>query len=212
MLTYSLPVRHVAEFADAVRDGLTKAGQKELPSKYLYDEVGSALFETICVLPEYGLTRADARLLETHAREIVERLPRPISGGGVGQRHGEEDALDPGSAVATAADVLLPDRDFAFGARGLRKRAWTDRSGERGWLRADLSGRAARGGEEPRFAGASAGFVSGQHDWKFRSRDGRRVFARSARHFAARATRCCWAPIWRRMSRRKFLRMTIRPE
>ncbi|MBV9886538.1 MAG: L-histidine N(alpha)-methyltransferase [Acidobacteria bacterium] len=90
MLTYSLPVRHVSEFADAVRDGLTKAGQKELPSKYLYDEVGSALFETICVLPEYGLTRADARLLETHASEIVERLPRPISvaelGSGTGKK------------------------------------------------------------------------------------------------------------------------------
>ncbi len=90
MLTYSLPVRHVSEFADAVRDGLTKAGQKELPSKYLYDEVGSSLFETICVLPEYGLTRADARLLETHAKEIVERMPLPISvaelGSGTGKK------------------------------------------------------------------------------------------------------------------------------
>ena len=90
MLTYSLPVRHVSEFADAVRDGLTKAGQKELPSKYLYDEVGSSLFETICVLPEYGLTRADARLLETHAKDIVARLPRPISvaelGSGTGKK------------------------------------------------------------------------------------------------------------------------------
>jgi L-histidine N-alpha-methyltransferase len=90
MLTYSLPVRHVSEFADAVRDGLTKAGQKELPSKYLYDEVGSSLFETICVLPEYGLTRADARLLETHAKDIVERMPLPISvaelGSGTGKK------------------------------------------------------------------------------------------------------------------------------
>ncbi len=90
MLSYSLPVRHVSEFADAVRDGLTKSGQKELPSKYLYDEVGSSLFETICVLPEYGLTRADARLLETHANDIVERLPLPISvaelGSGTGKK------------------------------------------------------------------------------------------------------------------------------
>ena len=38
-----------------VRAGLTQPGQKELPSKYLYDEVGSALFEVISVLPEYGL-------------------------------------------------------------------------------------------------------------------------------------------------------------
>jgi L-histidine Nalpha-methyltransferase len=90
MLTQTLPTRHVAEFAEAVRDGLTLPGQKELPSKYLYDEVGSLLFETICVLPEYGLTRADARLLERHAREIVNRLPFPIQvaelGSGTGKK------------------------------------------------------------------------------------------------------------------------------
>jgi L-histidine N-alpha-methyltransferase len=57
------------EFACEVRRGLSKP-QKELPSRYLYDELGSALFETITVLPEYGLTRADQRLLEKHAREI----------------------------------------------------------------------------------------------------------------------------------------------
>jgi L-histidine Nalpha-methyltransferase len=90
MPTYSLPARHVSEFADAVREGLTKPGQKELPSKYLYDEVGSALFETICVLPEYGLTRADARLLQEHAKEIVDRLPSPTQvaelGSGTGKK------------------------------------------------------------------------------------------------------------------------------
>jgi L-histidine N-alpha-methyltransferase len=57
------------EFACEVRLGLSKA-QKELPSRYLYDELGSALFDTITVLPEYGLTRADQRLLERHAAEI----------------------------------------------------------------------------------------------------------------------------------------------
>jgi L-histidine N-alpha-methyltransferase len=57
------------EFACDVRRGLRKA-QKELPSRYLYDELGSALFDTITVLPEYGLTRADQRLLERHAHEI----------------------------------------------------------------------------------------------------------------------------------------------
>ena len=46
-----------------IREGLTRPGQKELPSRFLYDEVGSALFEAISVLPEYGLTRADVRLL-----------------------------------------------------------------------------------------------------------------------------------------------------
>jgi L-histidine N-alpha-methyltransferase len=90
MHTPVLPVRHVTEFAAEVRAGLTKSGQRELPSKYLYDELGSALFEAICVLPEYGLTRADARLLENHAREIVQRLPLPLRvaelGSGTGKK------------------------------------------------------------------------------------------------------------------------------
>jgi dimethylhistidine N-methyltransferase len=61
-----------------IRDGLTRPGQKELPSRFLYDEVGSALFEAISVLPEYGLTRADVRLLRRHAPEIVSHLPLPV--------------------------------------------------------------------------------------------------------------------------------------
>ena len=40
----------------------------------MYDDVGSALFEVISVLPEYGLTRADERLLQRHSPEIVSRL------------------------------------------------------------------------------------------------------------------------------------------
>jgi L-histidine Nalpha-methyltransferase len=63
------------QFALDVRAGLTRAGQKTLPSSYLYDELGSALFEAITCLPEYGLTRADARLIRAHAGDIVGRLP-----------------------------------------------------------------------------------------------------------------------------------------
>ncbi len=89
-LTQTLPFTHLSEFAAEVRAGLTKSGQRELPSKYLYDELGSALFEAICVLPEYGLTRADARLLQNHAREIVSRLPSPLQvaelGSGTGKK------------------------------------------------------------------------------------------------------------------------------
>jgi len=58
-------------FACDVRDGLSKPGQKELPCQYFYDEVGSALFEAITVLPEYGLTRADARLVRRLAPELA---------------------------------------------------------------------------------------------------------------------------------------------
>src|SRR2546429_667526 len=73
MATPALSLQHVSEFAADVRESLTKPGQRELPSKYLYDEVGSALFEAICVLPEYGLTRADTRLLKEYSAEIVSR-------------------------------------------------------------------------------------------------------------------------------------------
>jgi L-histidine N-alpha-methyltransferase len=67
-----------ATFASDVRAGLTKPHQKELPSAYLYDAIGTALFEAITLLPEYGLTRADERVLRRHARAIVERLPVPL--------------------------------------------------------------------------------------------------------------------------------------
>src|SRR6266571_1037027 len=78
MLTHAITADPVYEFATEVHAGLTKPGQKELPSKYLYDNVGSALFEVISVLPEYGLTRADERLLRRHASDIVDRITRPV--------------------------------------------------------------------------------------------------------------------------------------
>ncbi len=90
MATPSLSLRHVSDFAADVCASLTKPGQRELPSKYLYDEVGSALFETICVLPEYGLTRADARLLQKYAGEIVRRLPSPIQVAELGSGSGKK--------------------------------------------------------------------------------------------------------------------------
>ncbi len=66
------------EFAQEVRAGLTRPDQKTLPCRYLYDDVGSALFEAITYLPEYGLTRADARVIQAHAEDLVECLPRDI--------------------------------------------------------------------------------------------------------------------------------------
>ncbi len=58
-----------AEFIADVQIGLSRR-QKEISSRYLYDELGSALFEAITVLPEYGLTRADSRLLQRYAGEL----------------------------------------------------------------------------------------------------------------------------------------------
>jgi len=77
-------------FATDVRAGLTQPGQKELPSKYLYDNVGSRLFDVITALPEYGVTRAEERILREHCRDIVASLRPPVAvaelGSGSGQK------------------------------------------------------------------------------------------------------------------------------
>jgi L-histidine N-alpha-methyltransferase len=90
MLNQAVTADPVYQFAEDVRAGLTKRVQKELPSKYLYDDVGSALFEVISVLPEYGLTRADERLLRKHAFEMVERLPSEVVAAELGSGSGKK--------------------------------------------------------------------------------------------------------------------------
>ena len=74
MLTHAPAQYSLSEFAADARLGLTKDGQKEILSKYLYDEIGSELFEVITLLPEYGLFRADQRLLRENADAIARSL------------------------------------------------------------------------------------------------------------------------------------------
>lgn len=57
-------------FRSAVLQGL-KQPDKCIPCKYLYDSRGSMLFERICTLPEYYLTRTEMSLLARHAAEIA---------------------------------------------------------------------------------------------------------------------------------------------
>ena len=57
-------------FARAVRDGL-EADPRTLPCRYFYDEAGSILFEQICDLPEYYLTRTEDAILAEHADAMV---------------------------------------------------------------------------------------------------------------------------------------------
>jgi len=59
-----------ANFAQDVRAGLSST-PKHLFPKYLYDELGSRIFEAICEVPEYYLTRAEHEILATHADDIV---------------------------------------------------------------------------------------------------------------------------------------------
>jgi L-histidine Nalpha-methyltransferase len=60
----------LSEFALDVAEGLSARGQKKIAPRYFYDDLGSSLFEAITLLPEYGLTRADERLLRLYSREI----------------------------------------------------------------------------------------------------------------------------------------------
>jgi L-histidine Nalpha-methyltransferase len=61
------------DFAADVRRGLTRS-PKSLPPRWFYDELGSALFDTICFLPEYYVTRAETEILTSSAHEIVRAL------------------------------------------------------------------------------------------------------------------------------------------
>jgi L-histidine N-alpha-methyltransferase len=67
-----------SSLADEIELGL--GGQpKSLPCRFLYDEIGSVLFEDICRLPEYYLTRAEHGILLDRAPEIAARFTEPIT-------------------------------------------------------------------------------------------------------------------------------------
>ncbi len=58
------------EMACDVAEGLARR-PKRVPAKYLYDGVGSRLFEAICELPWYTITRSECALLSAHAEAIM---------------------------------------------------------------------------------------------------------------------------------------------
>jgi L-histidine N-alpha-methyltransferase len=79
--------------AEDVRRGLSRR-PKSIPPKYFYDDEGSRLFERICELPEYYLTRTEEQLLERSAREVLE-VSRPT------------DLIEVGSGAPTKIRWLL---------------------------------------------------------------------------------------------------------
>src|SRR5688500_6471343 len=87
-----------AEFAADVRRDLA-LDPKQLQSKYLYDPLGSSLFEAICRLPWYQITRAEHRLLIAHAPEVVAEL-------GEGQSTIVELGCGSGEKLAVLAETL----------------------------------------------------------------------------------------------------------
>jgi dimethylhistidine N-methyltransferase len=65
-----------ASFAEDVRAGFSSRSKRLFP-KYFYDALGSQLFEAICLLPEYYLTRAENEILTRRAGEIINELDDP---------------------------------------------------------------------------------------------------------------------------------------
>jgi len=67
-----------AIFARDVLEGLS-ARPRRIPPRYLYDELGSSLFEAICRLPWYPITRAEKRLLAAHGPAIARIAGCPLT-------------------------------------------------------------------------------------------------------------------------------------
>jgi dimethylhistidine N-methyltransferase len=61
------------EFGETVRRGLTST-PRFLSSKFFYDALGSYLFEAICLLSEYYLTRAESEILSRYSQEIIDHI------------------------------------------------------------------------------------------------------------------------------------------
>lgn len=116
--------RGADDFAGDVRRHLTLT-PRQLPSRYLYDRLGSALFEAISELPWYGVTRAEARLLIAHRDDVFRTLDGLTTivelGPGTGHKlrtllEGERpagaltvDLIDVSSAALAAARHTLAD-------------------------------------------------------------------------------------------------------
>lgn len=66
---------HRRRFAAAVHEGLARP-HKRLPTEYLYDARGSALFDAICELPEYYLTRTELAIMREHVGPMAAALGR----------------------------------------------------------------------------------------------------------------------------------------
>jgi dimethylhistidine N-methyltransferase len=95
-------------FAAEVREYLLRT-PRQLPSKYLYDDLGSTLFEAICRLPWYRITRAESALLAAHRASILAPLRRPVSLIELGGGSGEKLAILAGPPGPQAAHVQLID-------------------------------------------------------------------------------------------------------
>ena len=124
---------------------------------YLYDELGTALFEAITLLPEYGLTRAELRLLRRHAGAMRRTSSATRVRDRAGERQRPKDPLDIGSARGSGARGLFSHRCVGGGAPQVPSGAGTSRRRQHGRIGND---RISKGFRKPRPA---AGRI--RHSW-----------------------------------------------
>jgi len=96
------------DFAEDVAYSLAQS-PRQLPSRYLYDELGSSLFEAICRLPWYRIARIEQSLLRSHANAIFSCLPPVSTVVELGPGSGEKLVTLLGALPARGATVHLVD-------------------------------------------------------------------------------------------------------
>jgi L-histidine N-alpha-methyltransferase len=105
--------QQLSQFALDVVEGLSTTGQKKLAPRYFYDDLGSSLFEAITLLPEYGLTRADERLLKLHAGKIAQAAKHVSTVSELGSGSGKKTSHVIRSLQATGRNVTYRPIDVS---------------------------------------------------------------------------------------------------
>ncbi|HEX6324106.1 MAG TPA: L-histidine N(alpha)-methyltransferase [Vicinamibacterales bacterium] len=104
-----------AAFARDVAEGFARR-PRTVPPRWLYDDLGSALFDAICRLPWYRITRAERALLAAHGRDVFDALRDPIEIVELGGGNGEKLDLLLDGAAARGRDVSVRLVDISHAA------------------------------------------------------------------------------------------------
>lgn len=111
-----------ADFASAVRHFLAQQ-PRQLPSRFLYDPLGSALFDAICHLPWYRVSAGETRLLRQHGGAILSRLAPLARIVELGAGNGDKLAAMLSSAARRARPLTLDLIDISAAALANASRA-----------------------------------------------------------------------------------------
>jgi L-histidine N-alpha-methyltransferase len=114
-----------AAFARDTAEGLARR-PKEIPPRYFYDEVGSLLFEVICRLPWYPITRAERTLLLRSSDEIASHFGRPLTLLELGPGSGEKLRIVAEAAARQGGPVSLHLVDLSESALSRSSRTLSD--------------------------------------------------------------------------------------